>query len=188
MSTGKLLTLLLQIGQGLQPESTEQNRYSPIRIAPALATLQFENVPGMRCDCRASHSWQPSSKTLSIQHITAMLHCSTYIQLNTQPHMSVLCPSPACTSLMQAEGQRVSSPVELHQGQGSLPKPSQCGHGAGFAFCSMCKRCFRSLLPSNSCHQELKTASLENTLITFVTFQVSSKCFEAFCNCSASEY
>ena len=28
-------TLLLQMGQGLQPDSTEQNRYSPKRIAPA---------------------------------------------------------------------------------------------------------------------------------------------------------
>ena len=37
--TGQLLliTLLLQIGQGLHPESTEQNTCSPIRIAPAKA-------------------------------------------------------------------------------------------------------------------------------------------------------
>ena len=28
------------------------------------------------------------------------------------------------------------SPVELHQGHGSLPCPSQCVQAAGFAFCS----------------------------------------------------
>ena len=31
----RAITLLLQMGQGLQPDSMEQNRYSPRRMAPA---------------------------------------------------------------------------------------------------------------------------------------------------------